>query len=154
MSIKAEWTNEDCISRQAAIDALNKMKIYRVLDSDRYVISDCLNKIVNLPSAQPEEQCDNCHYKTHLDDAADEWEQLFRTRRSNSMSDCISRQAAIDAIVKADRNCGVDSAKVINCPPHGQSGRRGSGSASRLASSTASSVPLVMSLGTQRTCRV
>lgn len=44
---------DDMISRQAAIDALNKMKIYRPLDSDRYVISDCLNKIVNLPSAQP-----------------------------------------------------------------------------------------------------
>ena len=44
---------DDTISRAAAIDALNKMKIYRPLDSDRYVISDCLNKIVNLPSAQP-----------------------------------------------------------------------------------------------------
>ena len=41
----------DVIYRQAAIDALNKMKIYRPLDSDRYVISDCLNKIVNLPPA-------------------------------------------------------------------------------------------------------
>ena len=46
--------NDDTISRQSAIDALNKMKIYRPLDSDRYVISDCLNKIVDLPSAQPE----------------------------------------------------------------------------------------------------
>ena len=44
----------DYIGRQAAIDALNKMKIYRPLNSDRYVISDCLNKIVNLPSAEPE----------------------------------------------------------------------------------------------------
>lgn len=54
----------DLISRQAAIDALNKMKIYRTLDSDRYVISDCLNKIVNLPSAQPERKtCKTCkHY--------------------------------------------------------------------------------------------
>lgn len=43
----------DLISRQDAIEALNKMKIYRPLDSDRYVISDCLNRIVNLPSAQP-----------------------------------------------------------------------------------------------------
>ena len=46
----------DLINRQAAIDALNKLKIYRPLDSDRYVISDCLNKIVNLPSAQPDYQ--------------------------------------------------------------------------------------------------
>lgn len=44
----------DLISRQAAIDALNKKKIYRPLDSDRWVISDCLNAIVNLPSVQPE----------------------------------------------------------------------------------------------------
>lgn len=46
--------SNDTVSRQAAVDELNKMKIYRPLDSDRYVISDCLNKIVNLPSAQPE----------------------------------------------------------------------------------------------------
>ena len=53
----------DLIERQAAIDALNKMKIYRPLDSDRYVISDCLNKIVDLPSAQPEIiRCRECKY--------------------------------------------------------------------------------------------
>ena len=54
----------DLIDRQAAIDALNKLKIYRPLDSDRYVISDCLNKIVNLPSAQLEIiYCKDCkHY--------------------------------------------------------------------------------------------
>lgn len=45
---------KDLISRQAAIDALNQKKIYRPLDSDRYVISDCLNTIVNLPSVQPQ----------------------------------------------------------------------------------------------------
>ena len=57
----------DLIDRQAAIDALNKLKIYRPLDSDRYVISDCLNKIVNLPSAQPEIiRCKDCrYYKTY-----------------------------------------------------------------------------------------
>jgi len=54
----------DLIDRQAAIDTLNKLKIYRPLDSDRYVISDCLNKIVNLPSAQLEIiYCKDCkHY--------------------------------------------------------------------------------------------
>lgn len=51
---------KDLIERQEAIDALNKMKIYRPLDSDRYVISDCLNKIVDLPSAQPEQQWIPC----------------------------------------------------------------------------------------------
>ena len=53
----------DLIERQAAIDSLNKMKIYRPLDSDRYVISACLNKIVDLPSAQPEIiRCRECKY--------------------------------------------------------------------------------------------
>ena len=53
----------DLIDRQAAIDALNKLKIYRPLDSDRYVISDCLNKIVNLPSAQPKIiRCKDCKH--------------------------------------------------------------------------------------------
>ena len=47
-----EGMKDDTISRQAAIDALNGMKIYRPLDSDRWVISDCINKIVNLPSAE------------------------------------------------------------------------------------------------------
>jgi hypothetical protein len=57
----------DLIDRQAAIDALNKLKIYRPLDSDRYVISDCLNKIVNLPSAQLEIiYCKDCkHYREY-----------------------------------------------------------------------------------------
>ena len=54
----------DLIDRQAAIDALNKLKIYRPLDSDRYVISDCLNKIANLPSAQSEiVRCKDCKWK-------------------------------------------------------------------------------------------
>lgn len=52
----------DLIDRQAAIDALNKLKIYRPLDSDRYVISDCLNKIVNLPPTQPDENKYEYHY--------------------------------------------------------------------------------------------
>ena len=53
----------DLIERQEAIDSLKKMKIYRPLDSDRYVISDCLNKIVDLPSAQPEIiRCRECKY--------------------------------------------------------------------------------------------
>jgi hypothetical protein len=57
----------DLIDRQVAIDALNKLKIYRPLDSDRYVISDCLNKIVNLPSAQPEViRCKKCKFYTKM----------------------------------------------------------------------------------------
>jgi hypothetical protein len=58
----------DLIDRQAAIDALNKLKIYRPLDSDRYVISDCLNKIVNLPSTQPEIiRCRDCKWSDWYD---------------------------------------------------------------------------------------
>lgn len=54
---------DDLISRQAAIDALNEKKVYRPLDSDRWVISDCINAIVNLPSAQPEiVRCRNCGF--------------------------------------------------------------------------------------------
>jgi len=69
---------DDTISRAAAIDALNKMKIYRPLDSDRYVISDCLNKIVNLPSAQP------------------------TGTNTVQVEDCISRAAVVDAIEGVD----------------------------------------------------
>lgn len=52
----------DYIDRQAAIDALNELMIYRPLDSDRYVISACLNKIVGLPSADVVEvvRCKDC----------------------------------------------------------------------------------------------
>ena len=47
----------DLIERQAAIDALNKLKIYRPLDSDRYVISDCFNK-TRLLIPQPQRKTD------------------------------------------------------------------------------------------------
>lgn len=74
---------EDCISRQAAIDELNKLKIYRPLDSDRYVISDCLNKIVNLPSVQPEK------------------------RTKTLARDCISRQAVLEIQAKYAEHVGA-----------------------------------------------
>ncbi len=44
----------DLIDRQAAIDALWKVHQNRPLDSDRWVITDCLQEIDKLPSAQPE----------------------------------------------------------------------------------------------------
>ena len=36
------------------------------------------------------------------------------------MSDLISRQDAIDALIKADMNCGIDSAEVIKQLPSAQ----------------------------------
>lgn len=36
------------------------------------------------------------------------------------MSDYISRQAAIDAIIKRDANCGIDSAEVLKLLPSAQ----------------------------------
>lgn len=118
----------DLIDRQAAIDALNKMKIYRPLDSDRYVISDCLNKIVNLPSAQPERQVELVGTESNIEilselraqfNCFDEVEEpcyralsdaicaLSEQPNSNETSfthkalDTISRQAAIDQLYQS-----------------------------------------------------
>ena len=133
--------NDDTISRQSAIDALNKMKIYRPLDSDRYVISDCLNKIVDLPSAQSERTCVNCgrtvnnggwyadggtrcpieeHYALPKDGFCHLWEKRNVTdddypERTDSVQvgDCVSRQAAVDAIVNTVSEIGLhDNSEV------------------------------------------
>ncbi len=71
---------DDLISRKAAIDALNQKKIYRPLDSDRYVISDCLNTIVNLPSAQPEgfEWCTDCKEYDQERHCCHRWTKVIR----------------------------------------------------------------------------
>ena len=42
-----------------------------------------------------------------------------KTRMSN-MDDLISRQAAIDAVIKRDANCGIDSAEVLKDLPSAQ----------------------------------
>ena len=34
--------------------------------------------------------------------------------------DCVSRQAAIDAVIKRDANCGIDSAEVLKALPSAQ----------------------------------
>ena len=36
------------------------------------------------------------------------------------MDDLISRQAAIDAVIKRDANCGIDSAEVLELLPSAQ----------------------------------
>lgn len=33
-------------------------------------------------------------------------------------NDLISRQAAIDAVIKRDANCGIDSVEVLKTLPH------------------------------------
>ena len=40
------------------------------------------------------------------------------------MSDLISRQAAIDAVIKRDANCGIDSAEVLKDLPSAQPERK------------------------------
>lgn len=84
----SDTIKRDLISRQDAIDALKKMKINKPLDSDRWVISDCLNAIVSLPSAQPERKigrwicsddmwecgvCSRCGW-----DSGDPWEHCLK----------------------------------------------------------------------------
>ena len=55
---------EDLISRQAAIDTLIEKKIYRPLDSDRYVIEYCIDAIKTLPAADAVSvvRCKDCKY--------------------------------------------------------------------------------------------
>lgn len=40
------------------------------------------------------------------------------------MSDLIDRQAAIDAVIKRDANCGIDSAEVLKALPSAQPEQR------------------------------
>lgn len=80
---------DDVIYRQDAIDALNKMKIYRPLDSDRYVISDCLNKIVNLPSAQQWIPCSERMPK--------EYDEVWVTLRGSDVIVCKDGETLVEA---------------------------------------------------------
>jgi len=56
----------DYISRQAAIDALAKFVPYAICDesTESYTngLTDAYNLILQLPSAQPEEDCDTCKH--------------------------------------------------------------------------------------------
>lgn len=94
----SEFPNSsDTISRQEAINALNKLKIYRPLDSDRYVISDCLNKIVNLPSAQPEIE-----------------ERKEESAQNVLKDDSVSRKAAIEALIKMLADCFQTDEELVD----------------------------------------
>lgn len=57
----------DLISRAEAIEALKRLRYHRQLDSDRYVITDCEDAILALPSAQPDtdEWCHDCKEYDH-----------------------------------------------------------------------------------------
>lgn len=56
----------DLISRQAAIDALEQAK-EQYFDR-RVIIGKMQNVVSNLPSTQPEEDCDTCKYGYFGDD--------------------------------------------------------------------------------------
>ena len=68
MAIKAleQQPCEDTISRQAAIEALAKFVPYAICDesTESYTngLTDAYNLILQLPSAQPEEDCDTCKH--------------------------------------------------------------------------------------------
>lgn len=71
----------DLISRQEAIDAINDMRLYKPLISDRYVISDCLNKIVDLPSAEPDKDALDSAYAHGWTDAESKYRDMMREQR-------------------------------------------------------------------------
>lgn len=43
-----------------------------------------------------------------------------RSRKAGRMKDTISRAEAIDAVIKRDANCGIDSAEVLRVLPSAQ----------------------------------
>ena len=49
---------DDLISRQAAIDEAYEI----IIDGQKFEVVQ-VETLMGLPSAQPDEQCDNCHYK-------------------------------------------------------------------------------------------
>ena len=66
LSCSENPNNSDCISRQAAIDALAKFIPYAIYDesTQSYTngLTDAYYLILQLPSAQPEEDCDTCKH--------------------------------------------------------------------------------------------
>ena len=66
----------DCISRQAAIDAINEYMVGKRCDTDGTMMASLINELVikKLPSAQPEIiQCKDCKYADYMDDVKTFW---------------------------------------------------------------------------------
>lgn len=82
----------DLIDRQAAIDGLNALD-----DGYLYTHADYVDAVRNVPSADARQMQDRC--------------------KIDASSGLISRDAAIDALLERDPNCGIDSAKVIKQLP-------------------------------------
>lgn len=70
----------DLISRAEAIEALKRLRYHRQLDSDRYVITDCEDAILALPSAQPDtdEWCHDCKEYDHERHCCPRWNRVIR----------------------------------------------------------------------------
>ena len=103
--------NNDCISRQAAIDALADMHCKSDEDGYVWIIrSDAWARIDALPSAQPErltdysfeESCTECPAYDTENHRCPRFNQVIRTALKDAnlepCEDTISRQAAIDAL--------------------------------------------------------
>ena len=125
----------DLIERQMAIDAVESAKTARTPDGEIYVAK--LNAEMNiqiLPSAQPEIiRCKDCTWWSN-----DEYRECsspnydnvhvtpagfycgYAEKRGEPMDDLIERKAAIDAVIKRDANCGIDSAEVLKTVPSAQ----------------------------------
>ena len=106
--VKISETCEDCISRQAAIDALHMHLMYRMgTDSNKKRLDEWIN---NLPSAQPErltdysfeESCTECPAYDTENHRCPRFNQVIRTALKDAnlepCENCISRQEAIEAV--------------------------------------------------------
>lgn len=90
--LPGEGTTSDCISRQAAIEALKRISFLQLFECGEYLLEDtrvieiissskALEAIEALPSAQPEKRTEE--------------------RTETHACDCISRKTAIDAAIEA-----------------------------------------------------
>ena len=85
LSTNLAEVGRDCISRQAAIDALIALTVYSnkrdlVEEADNHPntwiegVAECIDEIEDLPSAQPEIiRCKDCKYAEYIDDVKTLW---------------------------------------------------------------------------------
>lgn len=95
----------DYISRQDAIEKIQNDPIGRMLAEDYNLIGF----LEGLPSVEPE---------TSENGSSDV--KSAGNGENRTINDLISRQAAIEAIIKRDANCGIDSADVLRKLPSAQ----------------------------------
>ena len=95
--LSEEDATSDCISRQAAIDAVSTM--FAPTPTQKDMVEDCLEILENLPSAQPDSK------------------ELSFTHKA---LDTISRQAAIDACIRVREYRAYDEIEEIKALPSAQ----------------------------------